>query len=145
MMLRLTRYPFALLGLALAACSSGNDMTRTFGTSRDAPPDIVATSRMPLSAPPALSVRPTQPDVLGSAQRTRPTRDQASVGAGQDAFLQASGPAAPPGVRREIDASSGLAYPPRAFVERLMTWTPGPGYTPVFDQASQGGWFSWLF
>lgn len=140
------RYAVALLALQLLAACSDDNLTRNFGVTRDAAPETMASTQMPLSVPPDYTRRPERPDVLamggGDAQSTANT---GSVSAGQDALIQAAGPSAPANVRREIDQNSGLTYPPRAFVERLMTWSPPPGYSSVIVQGSSGGWFSGLF
>src|ERR1700759_3338402 len=46
--------------LLLAGCG-GNDLSRTFGLTRDAPDEFTVTTRAPLSMPPDFSIRPPQP------------------------------------------------------------------------------------
>ena len=51
----------AVAGLfALAACS-GDELTRTFGLTRDAPDEFQVTTRAPLSMPPDFNLRPPRP------------------------------------------------------------------------------------
>ncbi|RYE94373.1 MAG: DUF3035 domain-containing protein [Oxalobacteraceae bacterium] len=51
----------ALAGvLGLGACS-GDELTRTFGLTRDAPDEFQVTTRAPLSMPPDFSLRPPRP------------------------------------------------------------------------------------
>jgi hypothetical protein len=129
------RRAFLLPMVLLAACSD-DKMTRDFSLSRDTAPESVAATRMPLSMPPGALV-PTHPDA--------PASEQAAGSAGQDALLQAAGPAASSDIRAEINENSGLVYPDPGFVDRLMNWTPPSGYTPVIVPAPKGGWFSRIF
>ncbi len=139
------RIAAVLLVMLLAACSSDDSLTRTFNVSRDAAPETMAATQMPLSAPPSLSLRPSRPGALGLKHGDAQSADQTLPSAGQDALVEAAGPAAPSNVRREIDESSGLAYPPPDFVNRLLTWSAPPGYAPVIVEAPQKGWLSRLF
>ena len=50
----------ALLPLALAGCGN-NDLSRTFGMTRDAPDEFQVTTRAPLSMPPDFMLRPPRP------------------------------------------------------------------------------------
>src|SRR5579871_3850127 len=52
--------PAAAAVLALAGCG-GDDLTRTFGLSRDAPNEFVVTTQAPLSMPPDYALRPPEP------------------------------------------------------------------------------------
>ena len=54
------RFVWVVTVLSLAACSD-DSMTRNFGLARDAAPDTVAATQMPLSMPPTLALRPTRP------------------------------------------------------------------------------------
>ena len=64
--------------------------------------------------------------------------------AGQNALLEAAGPAAPGDIRRLVDENAGAVSLGPAFAEHVMDWTPPPGYTPLTAPAKQG-WFSRLF
>ncbi len=68
-----------LLILLLAGCSD-EGMTRNFGMSRDAAPQTMASTQMPLSTPPSLAVRPTRPGAIAPAatMRRRPSRRRAA-------------------------------------------------------------------
>ncbi len=138
------RYLSVLSMLLLAACSD-DSMTRTFTLSRDAAPETVAATQMPLSIPPELAMRPTRPGVLAPQQGDAQPVQQDAGSAGQDALVEAAGPAAPADIRTVINENSGLAYPGPGFVARMMSWTPPPGYTPIITQASQGNWLSRMF
>jgi DUF3035 family protein len=135
-----------LLVLALAACGNSG-MTRNFNLSRDAAPETMASTRVPLSTPPELATRPTRPIAIGGSNNANAQQatDQAPASAGEEALVEAAGPAPDPHVRTEINEKSGMVYPNPEFVERLMNWTPPPGYTPIITQGSQGGWFSRMF
>src|SRR5262249_3767419 len=120
-----------LLVLTLAACGSSG-MTRNFGVSRDAAPETMAATRVPRSTQPELATRPTRPIASGgSSSNAQPTPDQAPASAGEEALVQAAGPASDAHVRTEINEKSGMVYPTPEFVDRLMNWTPPPGYTPI--------------
>jgi hypothetical protein len=134
-----------LLILLLAGCSD-EGMTRNFGMSRDATPQTMAATQMPLSTPPSLAVRPTRPGAIVPNRADPSAAGQAAGSEGQDALLQAAGPAAASDIRTVINEKSGLVYGDPGFVDRLMNWTPPPGYTPVITQgAAKGGWFSRMF
>jgi hypothetical protein len=135
-----------LLMLSLAACG-GSGMTRNFSVSRDAAPETMAATRVPLATPPELAMRPTRPITLGgSPGQAQPATNQAPASAGEEALVEAAGPAPDPNVRTEINQNAGLVYPSPEFVDRLMNWTPPPGHTPLITQGSQrGSWFSRLF
>lgn len=136
------RYLAVLSLLLLAACGD-DSMTRNFGVSRDSAPETMASTQMPLSVPPNIADRPRRPGVLAPPQGSASASDDqtASLSPGQDALLDASGPAPTSDIRTMIDQNSGLVYPPRQFVDRVMTWTPPPGYTSLVTHASKG-WFS---
>ncbi len=143
------RYGSLVLVLLLAACSQSGD-TRNFSLSRDSAPETIAATQMPLSMPPDLAMRPKRPGALPpSTQQASASQDDQSTGsAGQDALLDAAGGSSGASdIRTQIDESSGLVYPKPEFVDRVMNWTPPPGYHPLATQASKGwfsGWFSWL-
>jgi hypothetical protein len=139
------RYLPLSLVVLLAAC--GDDgMTRNFGLSRDSAPETMASTQMPLSAPPGLTQRPTRPVMIGSSRQSQPPPEPNSGSAGQEALLQAAGPTAEADIRTSINENSGLVYPDQAFVDQLMAWTPASGGKPVIMQSSSGGgWFSRIF
>src|ERR1700712_2334408 len=119
-MTQFLRYAALAGALGLAACS-GDELTRTFGLSRDAPDEFQVTTRAPLSMPPDFSLRPprpgaSRPQELSERQQAEATLapDAALQGAqtgttpGQQALLSASGPAAPRDIRNEVDAEAQL-------------------------------------
>ncbi len=135
------RFCTALMVLALAACGD-EGLTRNFSLVRDAAPDTMSAPLPPLSVPPILMQRPAPAG--GAAPRPAPTDSQQVNSAGQDAFLEAAGPPAPSNIRRLVDENAGAVSLGPAFAERVMDWTPPPGYTPLTAPAKQG-WFSRLF
>jgi hypothetical protein len=130
----------ALLGasLVLAGCS-GDDLSRTFGMTRDAPDEFTVTTRAPLSMPPDFSLRPPQPGaprpqeqsttqsaqvtVAGSAGLTGPATT-GSDSPGQDALLAAAGQPAPAGIRSLVDADAEKLASDHALSGRLLFWKP---------------------
>src|SRR5215467_13868322 len=84
--------------LAVAGCSSNDATTRNFMLTRDGPPQSVNAARMPLWAPPSLADRPSRPGA-NLPPRSAAASDQAAGSEGQDALLQAAGPAAAPDTR----------------------------------------------
>jgi hypothetical protein len=139
------RYLTVLPVLALVACSS-DGLSRNFTLSRDSAQETMASTQMPLSMPPDLMTRPTRAGIVappsGDAQATT---EQPAGSTGQDALVQAAGPAAPSDIRTEINENNGLTYPGPELFDRLMNWTPPPGHTPVITPAPQGGWLSRIF
>ncbi len=138
------RYCPLLLIPLLVACGD-KSMTRNFSVSRDNAPENMAATQMPLSMPPGLATRPARPGAFAPSQPDTAATEQAAGSSGQDALLEAAGPAASPDIRAEINQNAGLVYPDPGFVDQLMNWTPPPGYTPVITVGSKGGWFSRLF
>lgn len=134
-----------LLILLLAGCGN-HDLTRDFSLSRDTGPENASAPQMPLSMPPELATQHVRPNTFPSANNgAPPSPDQATGSEGQDALVQAAGPAASPDIRAEINQNAGLVYPDRGFIDRLMSWTPPAGYTPIISQPSGGGWLSRMF
>jgi hypothetical protein len=136
----------ATLGLAallLAGCG-GNDLSRTFGFSRDAPDEYTVTTQVPLSMPPDYTVRPPQPGAPRPQQMSEqqqaeqalvpqtalnsPSTGEASPG--QAALVQAAGPTPPLNIRYQVNtAAAAEAQQSEGFVDKLMFWreTPPPG------------------
>jgi hypothetical protein len=138
------RWPLLLI-LLLAGCSSSDSLTRNFSLSRDSAPQTVAGTQMPLSMPPSLAMRPARPGAV-VPNRDNPTpAEQAAGSAGQDALVEAAGPTASSDIRAAINEKSGLVYPDPGFVDRLINWSPSPGYAPIIRQGAKAGWFSRIF
>jgi len=137
----------ASCGLGLAACS-GDELTRTFGLTRDAPDEFQVTTRAPLSMPPDFTLRPprpgaTRPQEMTQSQQAEATltpdaalsRPEAGVTPGQQALIAAAGRPAPPDIRNRVDNEAALDTPSRPLTDRLMFWqSPPPPGTPVDAQ-----------
>lgn len=169
--------------LALSACST-DGLTRTFGLTRDAPDEFTVTTRAPLSVPPDLPLRAPQPgaprpqeDLPGKtaeaalAPSIAMAAPSGSDSPGQQALLQAAGPAAPSDIRAKLAAEAAGAQQDRSLTDRLMFWSKpdegkvvdagkeaerlktdaalgqspdAGGDTPVL-KTKHHGWFDWLF
>lgn len=132
--------------LALAACN-GDDLTRTFGLTRDAPDEFRVTTRAPLSMPPDMTTVPTP--APGTARPQELTQEQAAQAVlspdsvlqqgdaqgspGQQALVAAAGPAAPRDIRARVDGESQLDRPGQSFTDRLMFWRSPPPPGTVVD------------
>lgn len=144
-----------LLGLAaslpLQGCANtGDDLSRTFGLTRDAPDEFTVTTRAPLSMPPDYSLRPPQP---GASRPQELSSRQAAEGAlapqtilqgtagpssaGQQALVSQAGPAAPSDIRSKLDADGQLDHAPVSFTNRLMFWQSGPALGTEVDAARE--------
>lgn len=118
----------------LAGCSSDN-LSRTFGLTRDAPDEYTVTTRAPLSMPPDYSLRPPRPgaprpqEQSERQQAAEALTPQLALGApkgqmspGQQALLQLSGPAAPADIRAKVDADAHNAAADDSFIDTLLYW-----------------------
>jgi hypothetical protein len=135
------RSGLVLIVLSLAACSD-DSMTRNFSLDRNTAPDTVAATQMPLSVPPSLAQRPVRPGAPAPQQTSQEA--QAVGSAGQDALLEAAGPSATADIRQLIDENSGMIDAGPEFTDRLLNWTPPPGYTSL-SQPMKKGWLSGIF
>jgi len=128
--------------LCLSACS--NDLSRTFGLTRDTPDEFAVTTRAPLSMPPNYNIRPPQPgaprpqelsaqraaeaDLAPQAALNNP--GSSSVSPGEQALLNAAGPPAPANIRQRVNQDFAKDTSGDSVTDKLMFWTPskpGPG------------------
>ncbi len=137
----------ALLPLALAACGNGDDISRTFGLTRDAPDEFQVTTRAPLSMPPDFTLRPPRPGAARPQEQSpregaeAALAPQAALSAGpagetspgQEALLAASGPAAPADIRRRLETDAALEQSSSSFSDKLMFWKSPPDKSVVVD------------
>lgn len=145
--IRILTHTVSVCGLlALAACN-GNDLTRTFGLTRDAPDEFTVTTRAPLSMPPDLTTVPTpQPGEMRPQELTQEQAAQAVLSPdsvlrqqdaqsspGQQALVAAAGPPAPGDIRTRVDGESQLDRPGQRFTDRLMFWRSPPPPGTVVD------------
>ncbi len=150
-----------LAALLLAGCS-GNDMSRHFGFTRDAPDERTATTQVPLSMPPDFTVRPPQPGAPRPQQISEQQQaEQALVpqtaltgtptgeaSAGQDALVQVAGPTPPANIRYQVNnAAATEVQQSQGFVDKLMFWRdrsprdrrrPAEGGAAICENAALG-------
>ena len=133
------RYAALAGALGLAACS-GDELTRTFGLTRDAPDEFQVTTRAPLSMPPDFTLRPPRPGAARPQELSQRQQAEAALvpdtlsqagGAappspGQQALVQAAGRPAPADIRARVDSEAALDTPSRSFADRLLFWRPAP-------------------
>lgn len=138
----------ALLGLA--ACS-GEELTRTFGLTRDAPDEFQVTTRAPLSMPPDDTLRPPQPGARRPQELTARQQAEAAlvpdsissapqrgnVSPGEQSLLQAAGGPAPTNIRAEVNREAALDAPNRNFADKLMFWRAAPPAGTAVDPARE--------
>jgi len=137
-----------LLPLALAACGSGDSVSRTFGLTRDAPDEFQVTTRAPLSMPPDYTLRPPRPGAprpqeltprqaaeaaLAPEAALAGTQGGGEVSSGQQALLGAAGPSAPADIRNRVDADAAIDQANRSFADTLMFWHTPPDRSVVVD------------
>lgn len=132
------------VGLSLAACG-GDELTRTFGLTRDAPDEFRVTTRAPLSMPPDFTLRPPRPGATRPQEMTQReqaeaalapdtvmARPEAGVTPGQQALVAAAGRPAPADIRNRVDNEAALDTPSRPLTDRLLFWqSPPPPGTQV--------------
>jgi hypothetical protein len=172
-------------GLALSACGSSDNLSRTFGLTRDAPDEFMVTTGAPLSMPPDFSLRPPRPGAprpMEQSERSQAEQalvpqmalgtQQAGDSPGQDALVQAAGPAPAGQIRRQVDADARSQQADTSFVSKLLFWqtpetkpgivvdpqkeaqrlrenaalgqSPDSGDTPII-QPQKRGWLEGLF
>ena len=129
--------------VSLSACS-GDELTRTFGLTRDAPDEFQVTTRAPLSMPPDFNLRAPRPGASRPQELTQEQQAEAALvpdtaiakpnaaaeqSPGQQALVAAAGPAAPANIRAEVDREAAIDTPSQSFTDRLMFWKapPTPG------------------
>ncbi len=128
-----------VLTLGLSACN-GDDLSRTFGITRDTPDEFTVTTRAPLSMPPDFALRPPRPGEPRPQEETAPDAAEAALvpqsaladaqqgdtSAGQQALVAAAGPPAPADIRQKIAQDASLDQPSESLTDRLMFWRKPP-------------------
>lgn len=128
-----------LAPFALTACS-GDELSRTFGLTRDAPDEFQVTTRAPLSMPPDFTLRPPRPGASRPQELTQQQQAEAALvpdaalnpttraanSPGQNALVTAAGRPAPADIRARVDNEAAQDTPSQSFTEHLMFWTPPP-------------------
>ena len=137
------------LVLAVSACG-GDELTRTFGLTRDAPDEFQVTTRAPLSMPPDFTLRAPRPGASRPQELTQSQQAEAALvpdtvlgnrrvanTPGQQALVAAAGRAAPADIRNQVDSEAALDTPSRSFTDRLMFWQPAPPAGTAVDPARE--------
>jgi len=135
-----------LCGACLTLGGCADDLSRSFGLTRDTPDEFAVTTRAPLSMPPDAQLRAPRP---GATRPQELTSQQAAeealapqialqgaggqASAGQDALLRQAGPGAPRDIRTRVDQDGTLDRPPEAFADELMFWRPPAPLGTVVD------------
>jgi hypothetical protein len=148
--LSFVRVGAVLAATVLLAGCGGNDLSRTFGLTHDAPDEFTVTTRAPLSMPPDFSLRPPRPGAPRPQERSERTQaEQALVpqqalgvvaGAdspGQDALVSEAGPAAPKDIRAQVDQDAQLDQPGHGFTDKLLFWRSPPPPGIVVDPTKE--------
>ena len=139
-----------LAALALTACS-GDELSRNFGLTRDAPDEFQVTTRAPLSIPPDLTLRPPRPGAVRPQELTQQQQAQgvlspdsllggtprAGQTPGQQALVAAAGPRAPADIRAKLDSEAALDTPSKTITDRLLFWQPSPQPGTPVDPARE--------
>jgi hypothetical protein len=126
--------------LTLAACGGNDTLSRTFGLTRDTPDEFMVTTRAPLSMPPDFSLRPPRPGAARPMEQSERTQaeealapqtalgePQSGDSAGQDALVQAAGPAASSQIRQQVDTDAKMQTSTQSFASKLLFWQkPAP-------------------
>ena len=131
-------------GLTLSGC--GDDLSRSFGLTRDTPDEFTVTTRAPLSMPPDSQLRAPRPGATRPQELTsRQAAEEALApqialqGAGgqdspgQNALLRQAGPGAPRDIRAKVDQDGTLDRAPTSFTDELMFWRPAAPLGTVVD------------
>lgn len=128
----------ALLASPLLLAGCGDQLSRTFGLTRDAPDEFQVTTRAPLSMPPSYTLRPPTPGATRPQELPLSTQAEAALvpeaalgggggtSPGQQAILAAAGPPAPPGIRETVDQEAQLDRPGQGFTDQLLFWKSTP-------------------
>lgn len=127
--------------LPLAACGGTEGIARSIGMTRDVPDEFTVTTRAPLSMPPDFSLpkptpgapRPQEQSASAAAEAALAPQSTlapaADMSPGQQALLNAAGPAVPNSIRNEVNKEASTDAGNRQLTDRLMFWrnTPEPG------------------
>ena len=137
------------LVLLVSACS-GDELTRTFGLTRDAPDEFQVTTRAPLSMPPDFTLRAPRPGASRPQELTQQQQAEAALvpdtvlntsraanTPGQQALVAAAGRPAPSDIRNQVDSEAALDTPSRSFTDRLMFWQPTPPAGTAVDPSRE--------
>jgi hypothetical protein len=132
----------------LAGC--GDDLSRTFGITRDVPDEFVVTTRAPLSMPPDFTLVPPRPGAPRPQEETASQSAEAALAPqtalqspngqdspGQEALIAAAGGPAPPDTRQKVAREAALDTPSESLTDRLMFWRKTPPAGVVVDPVKE--------
>lgn len=139
---------FSLVAVSLAGCS-GDELSRSFGITRDTPDEFTVTTRAPLSMPPDFSLRPPVPGAPRPQEQSASESAQAALAPtaairpdsratpGEAALVAAAGRAAPRDIRTKVarDAATDSGGP--SVTDRLMFWRAPPKPGVIVDPARE--------
>jgi hypothetical protein len=147
--IRVVRLAVALgAATMLAGCSQ--DLSRSFGFSRDAPDEFTVTTRAPLSMPPNYALRPPRPGAPRPQEVSERTKAEEALvpqqalglnagtdSPGQDALLSQAGPSAPKDIRAQVDQDAQIDHPGQSFTDKLLFWRAPPQPGIVVDPTKE--------
>ena len=136
-----------VLAVLLSGCGT-EDLSRTFGITRDVPDEFVVTTRAPLSMPPNFQLRPPRPGAPRPQEQTASQSAESALSPrtvlgvpegpdsqGQSALIAAAGGPAPANTRQKVEQEAALDAPNPGLTEKLMFWRksapPGVVVDPV--------------
>ena len=124
-----------LLGCPLLLTACSDNLTRTFGLTRDAPDEYTVTTRAPLSMPPDYNLRPPRPGTPRPQEQSERQQaeealvpqlalgaPQGSTSPGQAALIAQAGPDAPTDIRRRVDRDAATDSGDDGFIDKLLYW-----------------------
>ena len=150
---RPARIPRAVLAagtvcLLLSGCS-GDDLSRSFGLTRDAPDEFTVTTRAPLSMPPDLDLKPPTPGAPRPQEQTSPAaaeaalapdtalRADAAQSSGESTLVADAGRAAPRDIRTKVARDAATDAPSDSLTDQLLFWRKPAAPGVVVDPARE--------
>jgi hypothetical protein len=111
----------------------------------------MVTTRAPLSLPPDYNLRPPRPGAPRPQEQSEQKQAEeilvpqsalagpntGAASPGQSALLQASGPDAPPDIRRRVDRDARMDKPDDGFIDQLLYWRKSDNSASVVDPAAE--------
>ncbi len=134
--------------LLLAGCS-GDDLSRSFGITRDTPDEFTVTTRAPLSMPPDLDLKPPTPGAPRPQEQSSPAaaeaalapetalRTDAGQSAGKSTLVADAGRAAPRDIRTKVAQDAAADAPSNSLTDQLLFWRKPAAPGVVVDPARE--------
>jgi hypothetical protein len=130
--------------------SMGEKFGRTFGFIRDAPDEFSVTTRAPLAMPPTFTLPPPQPGASRPQEQSQASKAEealvpqmalggppASGSPGQEALVQAAGPAVSNDIRAQVDEQALKDRPSDSVWQKLRFWQTPPQPGIVLDPTKE--------